>query len=184
MRIISGAIKGKKILEPRDKLTRPLKDLVKESVFNIIRHSNLFKIEIENSRVLDLFSGVGSFGIECLSRGASSVIFFENYEDVVDILKKNISNCNFENKTNVIIKDIFLDSALKFPSDSFEIIFLDPPFQKKISGLLDEIIKLNLLKKGGIIIIHRHKKEIEKLTKSFNILQEKYYGNSKIIFGN
>ena len=51
MRIISGAIKGKKILEPRDKLTRPLKDLVKESVFNIIRHSNLFKIEIENKYI-------------------------------------------------------------------------------------------------------------------------------------
>ena len=76
MRIISGTFKGKKILQPSDKTTRPLKDLTKESIFNIIKHSNLLKIEVENSKVLDLFSGVGSFGLECLSRGASNVFFY------------------------------------------------------------------------------------------------------------
>ena len=63
MRIISGLYKGKKILEPKDKQTRPLKDLTKESIFNIINHSNKFKINVSNSIVLDLFSGVGSFGL-------------------------------------------------------------------------------------------------------------------------
>ena len=72
MRIISGVFKGKKNLEPKDKKTRPLKDLTKESIFNIIRHSNKFKINFANSYVLDLFS-VGSFGIECLSRGVKKV---------------------------------------------------------------------------------------------------------------
>ena len=66
MRVISGNFKGKKILEPKDIKTRPLKDLTKESIFNIIKHSNKFKVSIENSVVLDLFSGVGSFGLECL----------------------------------------------------------------------------------------------------------------------
>ena len=66
MRIISGLFKGKKILEPRDIRTRPLKDLTKESIFNIIKHSKKFKIDLKNSNILDLFSGVGSFGIECL----------------------------------------------------------------------------------------------------------------------
>ena len=70
MRIISGIFKGKKILIPKDNKTRPLKDLTKESIFNIINHSSKFKINLNNSKVLDLFSGVGSFGIECLSRGA------------------------------------------------------------------------------------------------------------------
>ena len=79
MRIISGDFKGKKILQPKDKLTRPLKDLTKESIFNIINHSNLININLKNSNILDLFSGVGSFGLECLSRGALSVTFFENY---------------------------------------------------------------------------------------------------------
>ena len=64
MRIISGISKGKKIQEPKDLNTRPLKDLTKESIFNILTHSNKFNIKLENSYVLDLFSGVGSFGLE------------------------------------------------------------------------------------------------------------------------
>ena len=73
MRIISGNFRGKKIIEPKDKQTRPLKDLTKESIFNIMIHSNKFQINIEDSNILDLFSGVGSFGIECLSRNAKYV---------------------------------------------------------------------------------------------------------------
>ena len=88
MRIISGIFKGKKIYEPEDLKTRPLKDLTKESIFNLINHSNKFKINLKNAKVLDLFSGVGSFGIECLSRGANEVIFIENYKNVLRILKK------------------------------------------------------------------------------------------------
>jgi len=64
MRIISGDLKGQKISLPSDSNTRPLKDLVKESIFNIIKHSNKFSISIEEATILDLFSGVGSFGIE------------------------------------------------------------------------------------------------------------------------
>ena len=81
MRIISGNFKGKKILLPKDKLTRPLKDLTKESIFNILKHSKLLNVELENSNILDLFSGVGSFGLECLSRGAKNVTFLESYND-------------------------------------------------------------------------------------------------------
>ena len=90
MRIISGTFRGKKILEPKDIKTRPLKDLTKESIFNILNHSKKFKINLENSEILDLFSGVGSFGIECLSRGVKSVIFVENYNGVLPVLKKTI----------------------------------------------------------------------------------------------
>ena len=86
MRIISGLFKGKKILEPKDTTTRPLKDLTKESIFNIISHSNKFRLELSNVRVLDLFSGTGSFGIECLSRGFKEVFFIENYIHTVRIL--------------------------------------------------------------------------------------------------
>ena len=92
MRIISGTFRGKKILEPKDSQTRPLKDMTKESIFNILNHSNKFKIDLENSNILDLFSGVGSFGIECLSRGAKNVIFVENYSGVLPTLKKNLQN--------------------------------------------------------------------------------------------
>ena len=88
MRIISGSSKGKKILEPKDINTRPLKDLTKESIFNILTHSNKLSVKLKNSNVLDLFSGVGSFGLECLSRGCSNLTFIENYIHVLPILKK------------------------------------------------------------------------------------------------
>ena len=90
MRIISGKYKGKKIFQPTDRATRSLKDLTKESIFNIIQHSNLIRIKIENSNILDLFSGVGSFGLECISRGASNIVFYENYQNVLKILKKSM----------------------------------------------------------------------------------------------
>ena len=79
MRIISGYLKGKKIDLPKDDLTRPLKDMVKESIFNIIKHSNDINSKLKEAVVLDLFSGTGSFGLECISRGAKKVIFNENY---------------------------------------------------------------------------------------------------------
>ena len=91
MRIISGTFRGKKILEPKDIKTRPLKDLTKESIFNILNHSNKFKIDLENSNILDLFSGVGSFGIECLSRGAKYVVFAEKYSGVLPVSKKKFT---------------------------------------------------------------------------------------------
>ena len=86
MRVISGKFKGKKLIEPKDKETRPLKDLTKESIFNIINHSNKFSIDIKEAYVLDLFSGVGSFGIECLSQGARRVIFIAKCGGVLQIL--------------------------------------------------------------------------------------------------
>ena len=95
MRIISGTFKSKKIFEPKDSSTRPLKDLTKESIFNIIVHSNKLKVDIKNSYVLDLFSGVGSFGIECISREAKHVTFIENYRGVLPVLKKNLLYIDF-----------------------------------------------------------------------------------------
>ena len=101
MRIISGKFKNKKILLPSDKLTRPLKDIVRESIFNVIEHSNLIENEILNSSILDLYSGSGSFGLECLSRGAYRVDFCENYLPAFKILKKNLSHLNCKNHAHL-----------------------------------------------------------------------------------
>mgnify|MGYP000070626997 CR=1 FL=1 len=185
MRIISGTFKGKKILLPKDSLTRPLKDLTKESIFNIIKHSKLLNIKFENSNILDLFSGVGSFGLECLSRGAANVIFLESYKDALTILKKNINNLKQQDYSRVIEKDIFAENTLKTLNNKFDIIFMDPPYkEKKLADVLNIIIKLKLLNDNGIIIIHRHKKEEDIFPNEFNILIKKNYGISKIIFGN
>ena len=183
MRIISGLYKGKKILEPKDKQTRPLKDLTKESIFNIINHSNKFKINVSNAIVLDLFSGVGSFGLECLSRGVNEVIFVENYFGVLPILKKNLANLKTIKNYSIIEEDIFNENFLSNLKKSFDIIFLDPPYKiKNISELLDKIRIFKLLNKNGIIILHRHKDEEENLPINFKIVENKKYGISKIMF--
>ena len=183
MRIISGLYKGKKILEPKDKQTRPLKDLTKESIFNIINHSNKFKINVSNAIVLDLFSGVGSFGLECLSRGVNEVIFVENYLGVLPILKKNLGNLKTIENYNIIEEDIFNENLLSNLKKSFDIIFLDPPYKiKNISELLNKIRIFKLLNKNGIIILHRHKDEEENLPINFKIVENKKYGISKIMF--
>jgi len=184
MRIIAGASKGKKILQPKDQLTRPLKDLTKESIFNIIVHSNKFETKIEGSKILDLFSGVGSFGLECLSRGALNAVFVESYKEVLDILKKNIENLNYVNSSTIIEQDIY--DSLDFKTlKKFDIIFIDAPYkEKRVDMLLQKIFDAKILNDKSIIIIHRHKKENENFIDNFNIIEEKIYGISKVIFGN
>ena len=184
MRIISGNFKGKDILEPKDQETRPLKDLTKESIFNIILHSNKFDVQIENSSVLDLFSGVGSFGLECMSRGSAHITFIENYKNVLPILKKNISNLNCETNSTVIERDIINNLDFKNLNRKFDIIFMDPPYKEKnLFLLLTNIMESSILNKRGIAIIHRHKKEIDKLPDNFKVIEEKTYGVSRVIFG-
>jgi 16S rRNA (guanine966-N2)-methyltransferase len=185
MRIISGSLKGKKILAPKDLNTRPLKDLTKESIFNILAHSNKFSMRLENSNVLDLFSGVGSFGLECLSRGSSYLTFVENYSNVLSVLKKNVLNLNYQKKSKIIEKDIIENLDFNNFEKKFDIIFMDPPYkEKKISSILNSIIQSNILVKNGIIIIHRHKNDDDEFPIEFKIIDEKIYGVSKIIFGN
>ena len=184
MRIISGILKGRKILAPKDLNTRPLKDLTKGSIFNILAHSNKFSMRIENSNVLDLFSGVGSFGLECLSRGSSYLTFVENYSNVLSILKKNILNLNYQKKSIIIEKDIIDNLDFSNFEKKFDIIFIDPPYkEKKISLILKSIIQSDILVKNGIIIIHRHKNENNEFPQEFKVIDEKIYGISKIIFG-
>ena len=185
MRIIGGNFKGKKILEPKDRETRPLKDLTKESIFNIINHSNKFSIDLKKSYVLDLFSGTGSFGLECLSRKAKHVSFVENYKGILTILKKNLLNLKAINNYSIIEKNILIDSDFLEKKEKFDIIFLDPPYkEKKVANILNNLFKFEILKRDGIIIIHRHKKNDEEFPEKFKVIEEKKYGISKIIFGN
>ena len=184
MRIIGGALKGIKIFEANDKNTRPLKDLVKESLLNILQYSKNSNINLNNSLVLDLFSGTGSFGLECISRGASKVFFFENYYKSLQILNKNIKKLKCENKALVIDDDAFnfyKNNNLK--KQKLDLIFLDPPYkQGDIKILLNNIVKTKLLKETGIVVLHRHKKQDDDLGSDFIIKRSENYGISKIVF--
>jgi 16S rRNA (guanine966-N2)-methyltransferase len=183
MRIISGYLKGKKLELPKDKLTRPLKDMVKESIFNILSHSKNINIDLTNSIILDLFSGSGSFGLECISRGAKYVYFNENYQKALEVLQKNIQNLKCEDKCTILSGSCF-DLDIHFKKNA-NIVFLDPPFKEKdINKILNTILENKILNKNGIIIIHRNKKIIDNFTTKLNIAEVRNYGLSKIIFGN
>jgi 16S rRNA (guanine966-N2)-methyltransferase len=184
MRIIGGAFKGVKIFEAFDKNTRPLKDLVKESILNILEYSKDSKINLNNSLVLDIFSGTGSFGLECISRGAAKVYFIENYHQSLEILYKNIKKLKCEKKTRVFNEDafnFFKNKELK--NEKLDLVFLDPPYKEEnIKKILENIAKLKLLKETGLIVLHRHKKTKDDFGKQFTIKRSANYGISKIIF--
>ena len=185
MRIISGTNKGKKLIMPNDKITRPLKDMAKESVFNILTHAKFVNFHLKDSKILDLFSGIGSFGLECISRGSKFVFFLENYPPVLEILRMNISNLKYSSKSKVIDVDAFKINNDTFEKDQkFEIIFCDPPYkEKKIQLLIENIIKMDILEKNGIIIIHRKKGDSDTYPNKFKVIDTKTYGLSTFVFG-
>ena len=191
MRIIAGKFKGISLYKPKNKKIRPLKDMVKESIFNFLIHSKKILFQLEQSNVLDLYSGTGSFGLECLSRQSSKVVFVEKEKKAVKILEKNIEKLGEKNKTRIFVNNIFsaIEKVSKYKDAwiaglNYNLIFCDPPFKDtNINKLIELIIVKNLIKKNGIIILHRHKDAKEKLTNSFKIIDERIYGRSKIIFG-
>jgi len=119
MRIISGKFKSTKLFIPLDKETRPLKDITKESIFNTLLHFKKFPFKFKNAKILDLYSGTGSFGLECLSRDANKVTFVENNKNALKILQKNIYKLNIEKKTSIIQCSVlnYLSILIFCPSD-------------------------------------------------------------------
>ena len=185
MRIIAGNLKGTTLYMPKDKNTRPLRDLTKESIFNLLTHSKKILLELKQSNVLDLYAGTGSFGLECLSRQAKSVCFIEKRKDAVEILKKNIEKLKLKKKIKIFHDDILkLIQKKNIFESKFDLIFCDPPFKDtNVEKLIELIFNRNLLNKNGIIILHRNKTIKEKLPNYFKIVDERVYGVSKIIFG-
>ena len=186
MRIIGGKLKNKKIYFPNNSKTRPLKDSVRENIFNIINHSNNMGIETKDSKVLDLYAGTGSFGLESLSREASKVVFVENNTETIEILRKNIEELNCQKKTRLVNAEI-----LKFNDyltseehrEKFNIIFLDPPYKNKEFLELIKIIKINkLYNDKHLIIIHREIRSEDKIENFINVIEKRVYGRSEIFF--
>tara|TARA_B110000196_G_C21109036_1_gene646729 strand:- start:1034 stop:1594 length:561 start_codon:yes stop_codon:yes gene_type:complete len=184
MRIISGNYKGAKLLIPVGKSTRPLKDLVKESIFNSLTHSNNLLFNFEKTNILDLFSGSGSFGLECLSRGAKKVTFVENNPNALKVLQKNIDKLKLQNKSLIIENDVSNFIANLQPiNEKIDLLFLDPPFKDKNILKTENFSKFrNILNDKGIIIIHRHRKSIDEIPNYIKNKEEKIYGLSKIIY--
>ena len=183
MRIISGFLKGKKLDFLKSSTTRPIRDFVKENIFNIIKHSNLNNIKLENANVLDLYSGVGSFGIECISRGAKKSTFVENDSKALIVLKKNLSTLKIENQSEVFHQKTSSFFNRLNNKNKFDIIFFDPPFAEDfIIEELKLIRNSTIYKEKHLIIIHREEKFDNSFDALINILVTRKYGRSKIIF--
>ena len=99
-----------------------------KSIFNILNHSNLIKVKVEDSNILDLYCGIGSFGLECISRGSKKISFVERDNIAIKILKENLVKLSIKNKTNIFNQSIenFLKKNKK---EKYDIFFLDPPFK-------------------------------------------------------
>ena len=182
MRIISGNFKNKKLNFPKSLKTRPLKDNVKENIFNIIEHSNKIDVKIKNSQVLDLYAGIGSFGLECVSRGAKKISFVENDKVALTNLKMNIVSLKVEQQVRIYSLNI-----INFFKDikslgKFDIVFLDPPYKNNDFYNFLEILKKNFLSKKHLVLIHREKNSDNNAVKEFNIVENKIYGRSEIFF--
>jgi 16S rRNA (guanine966-N2)-methyltransferase len=151
MRIISGDFKGRLIKVPDSKLIRPTTDRVRETFFNLLNN----RISFEGIKVLDLYSGSGSLGLECLSRGAASVDFVEKNFVIYKNLSENIRSLGVEDHCK-----IFKMEAVKFTTltnhSSYDLILADPPFFKDDIYKVVENIKTNgYLAEDSFIFIER-----------------------------
>ena len=176
MRVISGKLKGRKILGYDIDGTRPTMDRVKESVFASIQEY------IDDSVVLDLFSGSGNLGIEAISNGANKCYFIDNNKKCISIIKDNIKQFNIEDNS-VVIQDDYLN-ALKYFRDNgivFDIIFVDPPYSYQImNDILDVVKEYNMLNNKGIIVLEYSLDKISDVIDGYSLLKYKRYGDKYI----
>jgi len=147
MRVISGIAKGTKLNSIDRITTRPTLDRVKESLFNIIQN------KIEDSIILDLFSGSGAIAIEFLSRGAKKAYLCEINYKAIKMIYSNLEKTKLNSKAVVIKNDY--KKALEFLSNQkiqFDLIYLDPPYELNLAvDSVNKILKFNLLKEKGNI---------------------------------
>ncbi len=171
MRVISGKYKGKVLNGFDIDGTRPTMDRVKESMFASIQ------TYVKNSKVLDLFAGSGSLGIEALSMGASECIFVDKQPKVIDVLKENLNGITGAS----IVKSDYKDALNSFKNKglSFDLILLDPPYKYNlINDCLEKIYEYDLLSLNGIIVCEYETEEI--LTDKFELIKEKKYGTKYV----
>ena len=182
MRIIAGKKRGMKLLSPKTDVSRPITDRVKESLFSV-----LYKYDLpEGKMAADLFSGVGSLGIEALSRGADFVTFVEKDPKIVVILKKNIEKASFLENSKIIRSNAFKIGA-GVDEEKYDLVFVDPPYlltkdvsvDSALSRLLD--ILSEQLTAGGIVVVRTHKNtELLERYGRFEIIERRCWGTMAV----
>ena len=173
MRIISGSRRGKKLLEFEGQDVRPTTDRVKESIFNLIQSY------VAESVCLDMFAGSGALSFEAVSRGATRVVMLDKDKRSIDIIRKNAENLDFTQECEIINADAF--TYAKQAREKFDIIFLDPPYNKGfIEPILSEIVKNELLNDEGIVVLESDDTDFSAEFDSLEILKQRKYGRTFI----
>lgn len=175
MRIISGTAKGRKLFSPKSHLIRPVSDKVKGAIFNIL-------FNVEDCRILDLFAGSGSVGLEATSRGASLVVFVDSMPEAVNLVKKNILLCGFEKNTAVFRGSIpsIIPRLKKF--SPFDYVFIDPPYDKGlVVPTLTAVCRHKLVDAESRIIIEHSPKE-STVCAGFSPVSVRKYGQTLVSF--
>ena len=171
MIITAGKFKGRKIVAPDEKITRPTLSKVRQGVFN-----TLFSMigEFQEKSFLDLFGGSGVMGLEALSRGFEDVVVFEKNPKVAQILKKNYSTLGLNPNLKIGDSLKLLEKTGKF----FDVIYIDPPYY---SGVYKEVFKLlGKYAQPTTIIIAEHSEPLR--IEGFTLLKEKNYGGKLVSF--
>lgn len=173
MRIISGSRRGHKLAEFTGMGIRPTTDRVKESIFNLI-----WKY-IPGGSVLDLFAGSGALGFEALSRGAERAVFVDIERASIDVVKKNAEALGFCDRAEILnmgCSDFFRSS-----DEAFDVIFLDPPYNRGfIEPVLEDIEKNGRLKEGGIILLESDSTDMHGGFGSLSVIKQRRYGRSYV----
>ncbi len=184
MRIIAGTKKGMKLFSPKGEASRPILDRVKESIFSV-----LYKYDLPAGRIVaDLFCGVGSLGLEALSRGADFVCFVEKDKEIVTQLKRNIAKVGFEKESKVITANAFKIGAVTGSKKKlYDLVFIDPPYRLTDDvGAKSQLAALfNLLEQqaaGNAAIVVRTNKKTELLQRygSFKVAKRRIWGKMAV----
>jgi 16S rRNA (guanine(966)-N(2))-methyltransferase RsmD len=177
VRVIGGIAKGTQLQAVPGKGTRPISDRVKEAVFNILGP------EIEGARVLDLFAGTGSVGIEALSRGADQAVFVEKHPKAVATIRANLLRTRLQASARIVQSDVF--RFLDGESEPFDLIYVAPPqYQGLWSKTLASLDTLpGWLEADGMVIVQIFPKELEPLAlTTLQVFDQRKYGSTMVSF--
>ncbi|MCR5734427.1 MAG: 16S rRNA (guanine(966)-N(2))-methyltransferase RsmD [Lachnospiraceae bacterium] len=180
MRIIAGDARSRKLVTPPGQDTRPTSDRVKETLFNVMA-----PYLYADSVFLDLFSGSGAIGLEALSRGALRCVFVENSKIALKCINENIKTCRYEDRSKVLPYDALSALRLLEGKENFDLIFMDPPYNKGYEEkVLEMLTDLSLLKEDGLVICESSVSTDYSFASDlgFEIIKVKEYKNNKHVF--
>ncbi len=177
MRIIAGYLKGRKLQAPDGKEVRPTSDRVREAIFSVLHE------QVKNARVLDLYAGSGSLGVEALSRGAKHIVFVEKHPAVVRRLNQNLRHCKIESNCQLIFGDT-LDQikCLGRLEQSFDLIFADPPYHLCPEDLLQRMMDNGIVVSKGMVVIEHDVKQKLICPAQLEDVIQKEYGQTSVNF--